>query len=46
MRNYLSDIVLMQEMYNNYDNSYFILIPFAYCYLEELIRFIPSEYVR
>lgn len=37
MRNCSSDIALIQEMYNDYDNSYFILISFAYCYLEELI---------
>ncbi|HIR49562.1 MAG TPA: hypothetical protein IAB35_06265 [Candidatus Faecimonas gallistercoris] len=46
MWNWAPDIALMQEIYNDYDNSYSILTPFAYCYLEELIRSTTSEYGR
>ena len=44
--NWAPDISLMQEIYNKYDNSYSILTPFAYSYLEELIRSTTSEYGR
>ncbi len=44
MWNWAPDISLMQEIYNKFDNSYSILTPFAYCYLEELIRSTTSEY--
>ena len=46
MWNWAPDIALMQEIYNDYDNSYSILTPFAYCYLDELIRSTTSEYGR
>ena len=46
MWNWAPDIALMQGIYNDYDNSYSILTPFAYCYLEELIRSTTSEYGR
>ena len=46
MWNWAPDIALMQEIYNDYGNSYSILTPFAYCYLEELIRSTTSEYGR
>ena len=46
MWNWAPDISLMQEIYNKFDNSYSILTPFAYCYLEELIRSTTSEYGR
>lgn len=46
MWNWAPDISLMQEIYNKFDNSYSILTPFAYCYLEELIRTTTSEYGR
>lgn len=46
MWNWAPDIALMQEIYNDYDNSYSILTSFAYCYLEELIRSTTSEYGR
>ena len=46
MWNWAPDISLMEEIYNNYTNSYSILTPFAYCYLEELIRSTTSEYGR
>ena len=45
-RNWAPDIVLMKEKYRQYDDSYSILTPFAYCYLEELIRTTTSEYGR
>lgn len=44
--NWLPDISLMQDIYTEFDNSYSILTPFAYCYLEELIRSTTSEYGR
>lgn len=44
MWNWTPNISLMQEIYNKFDNSYSILTPFAYCYLEELIRSTTSEY--
>lgn len=46
MWNWAPDISLMQEIYNKFDNSYSILTPFAYCFLEELIRSTTSEYGR
>ena len=46
MWNWAPDISLMQEIYNKFDNSYSILTPFAYWYLEELIRSTTSEYGR
>jgi hypothetical protein len=46
MWNWAPEISLMQEIYNKFDNSYSILTPFAYCYLEELIRSTTSEYGR
>lgn len=45
-RNWAPDIVLMKEIYRQFDDSYSILTPFAYCYLEELIRTTTSEYGR
>lgn len=46
MWNWAPDISLMQDIYNRFENSYSILTPFAYCYLEELIRSTTSEYGR
>ena len=45
-RNWTPDIVLMKEIYSQFEDSYSILTPFAYCYLEELIRTTTSEYGR
>lgn len=46
MWNWATDISLMQEIYNQFADSYSILTPFAYCYLEELIRSTTSQYGR
>lgn len=45
-RNWAPDIVLIKEIYSQFEDSYSILTPFAYCYLEELIRTTTSEYGR
>lgn len=46
MWNWYPDLSLMQDIYNQFDNSFSVLTPFAYCYLEELIRLTTSEYGR
>lgn len=46
MWNWYPDLSLMQDIYNQFDNSFSVLTPFAYCYLEELIRSTTSEYGR
>jgi len=42
--NWLPDWGVVQEVYQSFPNSYSILTPFAYTYLEELIRSTTSEY--
>ena len=42
--NWGPDWQLAKEIYHSYPNSYSILTPFAYSYLEELIRSLTSEY--
>jgi hypothetical protein len=42
--NWLPDWGVVQEVYQTFPNSYSILTPFAYTYLEELIRSTTSEY--
>lgn len=42
--NWLPDWSLVKEVYLTYPNSYSILSPFVYAYLEELIRSTTSEY--
>ena len=44
--NWYPDISLMKQIYKQYEDSYSILTPFAYCYLEELIRSTTSQYGR
>lgn len=44
--NWLPDWSLVQKIYNSYPDSYSILTPFAYSYLEECIRSTTSEYGR
>lgn len=46
MWNWYPDLSLMQDIYNQFDNSFSVLTPFAYCYLEEVIRSTTSEYGR
>lgn len=42
--NWLPDWGVAQEVYQTFPNSYSVLSPFAYAYLEELIRSTTSEY--
>lgn len=42
--NWLPDWGVVQEVYQSFPNSYSLLTPFAYVYLEELIRSTTSEY--
>ena len=42
--NWAPDWLVVQEIYNKIPESYSVLTPFAYTYLEELIRTTTSEY--
>ena len=42
--NWAPDWNIVQKIYHEFPESYSILIPFAYAYLEELIRSTTSEY--
>lgn len=42
--NWVPDLQVAKEVYMKFPNSYSILAPFAYSYLEELIRSTTSEY--
>ncbi len=42
--NWAQDWILLQKIYNEYPDSYSLFTPFAYSYLEELIRSTTSEY--
>ena len=42
--NWLPDWDVVKEVYQAFPNSYSVLSPFAYAYLEELIRSTTSEY--
>lgn len=42
--NWVPDLDIVQRIYNTYPESYSVLTPFAYTYLEELIRSTTSEY--
>lgn len=42
--NWLPDWGVVKEIYQAFPESYSVLIPFAYAYLEELIRSTTSEY--
>lgn len=44
--NWVPDWQTAKEIYKSYPNSYSVLYPFAYSYLEELIRTTTSEYGR
>lgn len=46
MWNWAPDWCLAKDIYNQFPNSFSILTPFAYSYLEELIRSTTSEYGR
>ncbi len=42
--NWVPDWGIVQEIYQAFPNSYSVLTPFAYAYLEEMIRSTTSEY--
>lgn len=44
--NWVPDWQVAKEIYETYPNSYSVLTPFAYSYLEELVRSTTSEYGR
>lgn len=44
--NWCDDLRLLKEIYNKFPDSYTVLMPFAYSYLEELIRSMTSNYGR
>lgn len=44
--NWVPDLQVTKEIYQAFPNSYSVLSPFAYSYLEELIRSTTSEYGR
>lgn len=44
--NWVPDWQVAKEIYETFPNSYSVLTPFAYSYLEELIRSRTSEYGR
>ena len=44
MWNWVPDWDIVQQIYETYPDSYSVLTPFAYSYLEELIRSTTSEY--
>lgn len=43
-RNWVPDLQVAKEIYESFPNSYAVLAPFAYSFLEELIRSTTSEY--
>lgn len=43
-RNWAGDWDILKQIYNSYPDSYSVLTPFAYTYLEEAIRSTTSEY--
>ena len=44
MWNWGPDWIIVKEIYSTFPDSYSVLTPFAYTYLEELIRSTTSEY--
>ena len=44
--NWLPDWDITQKIYGEFPNSYSVLTPFAYSYLEEMIRSTTTEYGR
>ena len=44
--NWVPDLQVAREVYQAFPNSFSVLAPFAYSYLEELIRSTTSEYGR
>ena len=43
-RNWNPDWVVFRDIFNMFPNSYSVLTPFAYSYLEEVIRSTTSQY--
>lgn len=46
MWNWLPDINIVVDIYEHYPDSYSVLLPFMYAYMEEVIRSTTSEYGR
>lgn len=46
MWNWAPDMDVLQRIYDEFPESYSVLTPFAYTYLEELIRSLTSQYGR
>lgn len=46
MWNWVPDWDVLQRIYDEFPESYSVLTPFAYTYLEELIRSLTSQYGR
>lgn len=46
MWNWVPDWDIVKTIYNHYPDSFSVLAPFAYTYLEEMIRSTTSEYGR
>lgn len=44
--NWGPDLMVVKDVYNEFPDSYSVLTPFMYTYLEELIRSTTSEYGR
>jgi hypothetical protein len=44
--NWVPDWEIVKEIYQNIPNTYSVLTPFAYSYLEELIRSTTTQYVK
>lgn len=44
--NWAPDLQLLKKIYLKFDNSFSILTPFLYSYLEELVRTLTSDYGR
>ena len=42
--NWCPDLIEFQKIYNSFPNSFSVLTPFAYSYLEECIRSTTSDY--
>ena len=46
MWHWLPDWTIVEEIYKTFPDSYSVLTPFAYTYLEELIRSLTSDYIK
>jgi len=42
--NWVPDLLIMRDVYDKFPDSYSVLLPFVYSYLEEFIRSTTSDY--